>query len=147
VLSPNRKLLVKHQPAESVNPAARRFGNSASPRPQIDCFSPAGKISPEKRRSIFRFPTPYSVMRSREVGATARRKAEQTDMTLKACRELRCKTALFRLGSSSVLLSVCAAPEGIEGTGRGSWLQFFWTAVQKGTSLFSRTSLSDNLIL
>jgi hypothetical protein len=49
--SANRKLLVKHQPAKSVNPAAQRFGNSASPRPQIDCFSPAGRISPEKRAS------------------------------------------------------------------------------------------------
>jgi len=37
-LSPNRKLLVKDQHAQSVNPAARRFGNSASPRPQIDCL-------------------------------------------------------------------------------------------------------------
>jgi hypothetical protein len=62
---------------------------------QIDCFSPAGKISPEKRRSIFRFPAPYSVMRSREVGATVRRKAEQTDMTLKACSESAAKQRLF----------------------------------------------------
>jgi len=47
--SPNRKSLVKHQPAKSLNPTARRFGNSAYPRPQIDCFSPAAWISPDTR--------------------------------------------------------------------------------------------------
>jgi hypothetical protein len=60
VWSPNRKSLVKHQPAKSVNPAARRFGNSASPRPQIDCFSPAGRISPEKRACVYRLTSTCS---------------------------------------------------------------------------------------
>ena len=41
--SPNRKLPVKHQPAKSMNPAAPLW-NSASPKPQIDCFSPVGRL-------------------------------------------------------------------------------------------------------
>jgi hypothetical protein len=64
-LSPSRKLLVKHQLAKSVNPAARRFGNSASPRQQIDCFSPAGRISPEKRPSVYESAMPSAPKRVR----------------------------------------------------------------------------------
>jgi hypothetical protein len=52
--SPNRKLLVKHQPAKSVNPAARRFGNSAFPRPQIEVNIRQSHISPKTSAATWR---------------------------------------------------------------------------------------------